>query len=52
VGANTPGIAQFKRGFGPELEMLVAVRRQGWKRRLLDAAGDWWRKRSRVSPAE
>jgi hypothetical protein len=27
VGANTPGVAQFKRGFGPELEMLVALRK-------------------------
>ncbi|MDK2971025.1 MAG: hypothetical protein PWP23_780 [Candidatus Sumerlaeota bacterium] len=36
VGANTPGVARFKRHFGPELETLIAVRRTGRKARLIE----------------
>ncbi len=44
VGANTPGVAQFKRGFGPELEVLIAARHRSWKRRMAEGARQWLRR--------
>lgn len=38
VGANTASVAQFKRKFGPELEILFAARRESRKGRLASAA--------------
>lgn len=38
VGANTPSVAQFKRKFGPRLETLIAVRREGTMAALAGAA--------------
>jgi len=38
VGANTPSVAQFKRKFGPELEVLFAARHESRKAKLASAA--------------
>jgi hypothetical protein len=45
VGANTPGVARFKRHFGPRLELLLAVRLQDRAVRLLETARGVLRRR-------
>lgn len=38
VGANTPNIVRFKRGFGPRLELLFAARRVNRRTMMLETA--------------